>query len=231
MIKYSKSVIYDFICAVFCLFSLIIKGILNLTFSNNLGKMRKPTTIIIESLPSLRTSDLKHWDTISNQHVSGKNNSLGHLKLTYELTREGLYLDYCLNGFNREQWIEILIEPSNLGIGEVWYFRCPVTEKKCRKLVFWRGAFIHQSAIENHFYRQQTESAPKRTSMKWIRRYHEYQSLLKHQKSPYYKRTYAGNSTRLAVRATKALHRYAAALNNEKEVWMWIKGTRNTEKK
>lgn len=184
--------------------------------------MRKPTTTIIESLPSLRTSDLKHWDNISNQCIAGKNNALLPLKFTYELTREGLYLDYCLNGFSIEQFIEILIEPSNLGIGEVWYFRCPITEKKCRKLVFWQGEFIHQSAIENHFYRAQTESAPERSSKKWIRRYKKYEDLTKQQMQKHYKPTYAGNHTRLAVRATQALHRYAIAIQNQEEVYAWF---------
>lgn len=183
--------------------------------------MRKGTTTIIEYLPSLRTSDLKLWDTISNQWIPGKDNCLIPFRVTYELTREGLFLGYLLNGSQIEQFIEIQIEPSNLGIGEVWYFLCPYTGKKCRKLVFWQGKFVHQSSIGNHYYRAQTESAPERSSKKWIRRYKRYEELTKQQMRAYYKPMYAGNHTQLAVRTTHAMYKYAIALQNQEEVYAW----------
>jgi len=38
--------------------------------------------------------------------------------------------------------------PSNLGKGEVWYFVCPCTRKKCRILYLWGNStvFAHRSA-------------------------------------------------------------------------------------
>lgn len=184
--------------------------------------MRKQSTIIIEYLPSLRTSDLKNWDTISNRCVPGKDNSLVRYRLTYELTREVLILEYRINGKAKEQYIDLSFEPSNLGVGEVWYFICPQTEKRCRKLVLWNGKFIHQSCIQNLYYKQQTESNTERVSFKWIRKHRKYLELVKKQEQKYYKPMYAGYDTRLAVRATQALHRYAVAISNEKEVWAWF---------
>lgn len=184
--------------------------------------MRKSTTTIIEYLPSLRTSDLKEWNTISNRCVPGKDNSLVRYRLTYELTREVLILEYRINGIAREQYIDLCFEPSNLGVGLVWYFICPQTEKRCRKLVLWNGKFIHQSCIQNLYYKQQTESNTERASFKWIRKHRKYLELVKKQEQKYYKPMYAGYDTRLAVRATQALHRYAVAISNEKEVWAWF---------
>ncbi|EAZ83046.1 hypothetical protein [Algoriphagus machipongonensis] len=184
--------------------------------------MHKSDTFIVEQFPSLRTSDLKEWDTISNICVLGKNNSLLPYRVRYELTKDGLFLDYYIHGIPKEQFIEIIFETSNLGIGETWYFLCPVTNKKCRKLVLSQGKFIHQSTIKGIHYIQQTESTPKRKSMKWIRRYKKYQELEKRQRQKYYKPTYGGNLSRLAIRATQALHRYASAMQNEKEVWAWF---------
>lgn len=185
--------------------------------------MRKQSTIIIEHLPSLRTSDLKNWDTISNLCVPGKDNCLTRYQLTYELTRETLILGYYVNGGHREQFIDLCFEPSNLGTGEVWYFICPQTEKKCRKLVLWNGKFIHQSNIQNLYYKQQTESITERVSFKWIRKQRKYLELVKKQEQKYYKPMYGGYDTRLAVRATQALHRYAIAISNENEVWAWFR--------
>jgi len=88
--------------------------------------------------------------------------------------------------------------------------------------VLWQGRFLHQSSIENSFYRQQTESVPERSSKKWIRKYKRYEDLSKQQMQKHYKPTYAGNYTKLAVRATQALHRYALALNNESEAFAWF---------
>ncbi len=185
--------------------------------------MSKRTTIVIDSFSSLRTSDLKHWDTISNQWIAGKNNSLCHLRVTYELTREGLFLGYTYNESRLDQFIEIQIEPSNLGFGEVWYFLCPVSGRKCRKLVLWKGKFVHQSCIENHFYKQQTESTPERNSFNWIRKYKKHLELEKKQREKHYKPTYAGKHTKLDVRAMQALLRYASALSNENKVNAWFK--------
>lgn len=181
--------------------------------------MRKETTIIIELLPSLRTSDLKEWNTISNRLVPGKDNCLVSYRITYELTREVLIINYQLNGIRKEQYIDLHFEPSNLGRGDVWFFSCPQTGKKCRKLVLWHGRFVHQSVIQHSYYKQQTESRPDRISNKWIRKYHKYQELLKKQEKKYYKPMYAGKYTKLAVRATAALHRYAIAVQNAEEVW------------
>jgi hypothetical protein len=185
--------------------------------------MRNRDTIIVEYLPSLRTSDMKDWDTISNQRLLGKGSRLLSYQVSYELTKHGLFLSFNLGGRSKEQEIEIIIEPSNLGVGEVWYMQCPLTQKKCRKLVLWDGQFVHQSVINNLHYEQQTESSPERSSKKWIRRYNEYQGLQKQQMSKHYKPAYAGRSTKKAVQATRALHRYAIAIQNEKEVNAWFK--------
>jgi hypothetical protein len=181
--------------------------------------MRNRDTIIVEYLPSLRTSDMKDWDTVSNQRLLGKDRRLLSYLVSYELTKHGLFLSYSLEGRSKEQVIDVLIEPSNLGVGEVWYMQCPLTQKKCRKLVLWNGQFVHQSVIDNLHYEQQTESNSERMSKKWIRRFTEYQRLLKEQMSAHYKSTYAGRSTKKAIQATRALHRYAAAINNQAEVY------------
>ena len=41
------------------------------------------------------------------------------------------------------------------------------------------------------------------------------------QERPYYKPTYSGMRTKLAIKAETALFRYASAICNEEEVWAW----------
>jgi hypothetical protein len=185
--------------------------------------MHKSHIIIAEYLPSLRTSDLVNWNTVSNQTVSGKHGNLLPYDLKYELTEEGLIINYCVRDQQKTQHIEIVLEPSNLGVGNVWFMICPYTDKKARKLVLWNGCFVHQSYISNLHYRRQTENALQRTSFKWIRRMQEYQGIEKRQRQPYYKSTYNGKSTYLAIKARRALERSAMAINNQEEVWAWRK--------
>jgi hypothetical protein len=185
--------------------------------------MHKSHITIVENLPSLRSSDLINWNTISNQAVSGKYGNLLPHGLKYELAEEGLTINYWIRGELKTQHIEILLEPSNLGIGNVWFMICPFTDKKARKLVLWNGYFVHQSYIPNLHYKRQTENALQRTSLKWIRRMLEYQDIEKRQRQAYYKPTYNGKSTYLATKARRALERSAMAVDNQEEVWAWRK--------
>ncbi|MCK8493572.1 hypothetical protein M0L20_17025 [Spirosoma sp. RP8] len=51
--------------------------------------------------------------------------------------------------------IDLLIAPSNLGKGKVFYFVCPVTAKRCRKLYLVDGWFVFRYALEDTYYEKQ----------------------------------------------------------------------------
>lgn len=54
--------------------------------------------------------------------------------------------------------VELVPIPSNLGRGVVWYFLCPATGKRCRKLYLVGGYFYHRSAFKGCLYEKQTFS-------------------------------------------------------------------------
>lgn len=48
--------------------------------------------------------------------------------------------------------------PSNLGIGDIWYFQCPATGKHCRILNSIGGYFLHREAFRDVYYESQNRS-------------------------------------------------------------------------
>lgn len=69
-----------------------------------------------------------------------------------------IYLSYRYNGEDVEYPIYIDSVPSNLGKGNVLYFICPNTQKRCRFLYFRKGYFAHREAFKGGMYKSQTKS-------------------------------------------------------------------------
>ena len=71
-----------------------------------------------------------------------------------------LTLHYWLSGEEIEQQISMIAHPSNLGVGrgQVWYFICPHSGNKCRKLYRVGRYFYSRAALSEAIYQSQAES-------------------------------------------------------------------------
>lgn len=69
-----------------------------------------------------------------------------------------LILEYNFNKEPVKLHIKIISQKSNLGKGLVWYFICPVTQKKCRILYQVDKYFLHRDNLSNAMYSSQTKS-------------------------------------------------------------------------
>jgi hypothetical protein len=80
-----------------------------------------------------------------------------------------IYVDVCADSPSMEliyefggepvhQTISLTPVPSNLGTGVTWYFTCPVTGKRARKLFFINGQSVHRDAHKGSMYFSQTLS-------------------------------------------------------------------------
>ncbi len=67
-------------------------------------------------------------------------------------------LNYKCNGNSIDYRVELISIPSNLGKGAVWFFVCPHTGKRCRKLYLVGEKFLHREAFKNCMYMKQTLS-------------------------------------------------------------------------
>src|SRR5687768_1248105 len=112
----------------------------------------------------------KHGYLKPNQNQSGtitwsrNGNKTGSIsiRVTTQPLSPYLELDYKVNETPVNYQVQLVAAPSNLGKGFVWFFRCPRTEKRCRKLYLVQTYFYHRSAFRGCMYDIQTQSKKSR---------------------------------------------------------------------
>ena len=126
--------------------------------------------------------------------------------LIYVNTIEEPYieLEYEYDNETRNYIIQLVSISSNLGLGEVWYFLCPETNKRCRKLYFINGYFHHREAFEGCMYGCQTKSKSYRDSI--IKTFSKSSKCLKEVTKKYFKQSYAGKPTRRYLKLMKKVN-------------------------
>jgi hypothetical protein len=106
--------------------------------------------------------------------------------------------------------------PSNIRTGVVWYFLCPHTSMRCRKLYFIEGKFLHRKALKGYIYKSQTYSKRGKKLSKLfavLNAERVYEQL----RSKYFKSTYAGKYTKryskVMCRLNESKHLSAVEVN------------------
>jgi hypothetical protein len=77
-----------------------------------------------------------------------------------------LELNYKTNDKPISYRVRLVSVPSNIGKGVVWFFICPNTGKRCRKLYMIDTYFLHRSAFQGAMYEKQTYSQNARQKIK-----------------------------------------------------------------
>ena len=85
---------------------------------------------------------------------------------------------------------------SNLGIGRIPFFVCPISGRRCRKLYLVQGKLVSASAIQGAMYECQTRSKKYRILLPLFDRPFKLERLRKQIQSPYFKPKYRNNPTR-----------------------------------
>jgi hypothetical protein len=131
--------------------------------------MPKPYTFpkIIDEMRTVSISVLKKNGYLNpNQSQSGtvswscNGNSTGSISIIVNTHSHPAYieLNYNCNGTPIKYRVKIISVPSNLGKGVVWFFICPHTGKRCRKLYLADTYFLHREAFGGCFYSKQVQS-------------------------------------------------------------------------
>lgn len=91
---------------------------------------------------------------------SSNGNKTGSISITTDTMSENPFieLDYTCNKEPIKYRVQLVSVPSNLRKGAVWYFICPNTRKRCRKLYLVSTYFLHREAFQGCMYEKQTES-------------------------------------------------------------------------
>ena len=118
------------------------------------------------------------------------------IRLNTQSTQPYIELDYKSNDKPRKYKVRLVSIPSNLGIGKIWYFLCPITHKRCRKLYLVGGYFLHREAFKGCMYESQIQSKKYRQLEKTFGAYFSSDKLYSQLYKKHFKKTYAGKPTK-----------------------------------
>lgn len=101
--------------------------------------------------------------------------------------------------------VQLVSIPSNLGNGLIWYFICPHTGIRCRKLHFARSYFLHRSAFTGSFYEKQVWSKKDRALDKTMGVFLRSDNVKELIYSKHFKQTYNGKPTKKFMKLLKEI--------------------------
>ena len=128
--------------------------------------------MFIDCLPRIRVSDLKELFRVSATTDEGVKVegcfTIGgtHYSVTHSRSWNYLHFHFKNQQGDRGMLVKLHREQSNLGVGEILFFLCPYTGRKCRKLYLGGNVAARRYAF-SHCYSYQNQSRQER-SLKWI---------------------------------------------------------------
>lgn len=165
-------------------------------------------TLFDEAL-QVSISKLKGWGYLQPEIIksgtltwSRNGNKVGSISIssnTY-LPQPYIELDYNFRNEPRKYKVYLTTTPSNLGKGLIWYFICPNTGKRCRKLYSIGGYFLHREAFKGCLYEKQTQSKFARKLDKTLGAVFGIEKLNEQLYKKHFKQTYAGKPTKRYLR-------------------------------
>ena len=123
-------------------------------------------------------------------------------------------MSYVYREHEKNYRIMLVSVPSNLGFGLVWYFVCPRTGKRCRKLYLVHGYFFHRSAFEGCYYEKQILSKKVRPQYNCFENEYKIESAYKSLYSKNFKTQYRGVPTKALLKLERDIRRAQSVLKN-----------------
>lgn len=137
---------------------------------------------------------------------SGRQNSIDIIANT-ESSHPFVELNYKYGGDPRHYKVYLETVPSNLGKGEIWYFRCPKTHKRCRKLYSVNGYFLHREAFKGSMYEKQTHSKKWREIEKVYGAFFDSDKLYSELYSKNFRKFYKGKPTKRYLKLLRKIEK------------------------
>jgi len=145
---------------------------------------------------------------------SRNGNPTGSISIVVNTHSEQPYieLDYKYRDEPRNYKVRLVSKPSNLGKGLIWYFLCPQTNKRCRKLYSIGGYFLHREAFSGCMYKTQTQSKKYRQLDKTFGAYFKIDNLYSELYKKNFKKYYAGKPTKRYLRIMEQIQTEAESV-------------------
>jgi hypothetical protein len=169
--------------------------------------MPKPYTFptLYNEALQIHISKLKGWGYLDPEQIksgtinwSRNGNPIGNISIKVNTQSEQPYieLDYKYRDEPRNYKVYLTSTPSNLNRGEIWYFLCPQTKKRCRKLYLIGGYFLHREAFNGCMYETQIKSKKQREIFKIIDHFSNLNNLYDEMYKKNFKKSYARKPTK-----------------------------------
>ena len=169
--------------------------------------MPKPHTFptLYNEALQIHISKLKGWGYLDPKQIksgtlnwSSNGNPTGSISIQVNTHIEQPYieLDYKYRDEPRNYKVYLTSTPSNLNRGEIWYFICPQTKKRCRKLYSIGGYFLHREAFNGCMYETQTQSKYVRQQLGLMKRLFLDDEIYEEITKKHFKKSYAGKPTK-----------------------------------
>lgn len=180
--------------------------------------MPKPHTFptLYNEALQISISKLKGWGYLNPEQIksgtlnwSRNGNPTGSISIRANTHSKQPYveLDYKYRDEPRNYKVYLTSTPSNLNKGEIWYFICPQTKKRCRKLYSIGGYFLHREAFNGCMYETQIQSKRYRLLDKTLGAYFKSEELYEELYKKNFKKTYAGKPTKRYLRIMEQIQK------------------------
>lgn len=180
--------------------------------------MPKPHTFptLYNKALQIHISKLKGWGYLDPEQIksgtlnwSRNGNPTGSISIQVNTKSEQPYieLDYKYRDEPRNYKVYLTSTLSNLNRGVIWYFICPQTTKRCRKLYSIGGYFLHREAFNGCMYETQPQSKKYRQLDKTLGAYFKSDNLYSELYKKNFKKTYAGKPTKKYLRIMEQIQK------------------------
>lgn len=159
--------------------------------------------VILDDLVSISTSSLSGAGMFKESGGTGiikiKMGNRVQMRIAFKISLS-LHSPYILfliefNGYTIDFFVNLVKTPSNLGVGYIYYFVCPVSNKRCKKLFLFNNRLMGRNSIDG-CYKSQTYSKKDRDIHKFIENYYLDDEIWKEIYSKYFKTYYKGIPTK-----------------------------------
>ena len=173
--------------------------------------MPKPHTFptLYNETLQIHISKLKGWGYLDSEQIkkgtlnwSRNGNPAGSISIQVNTNNEQPYLilDYKFREDPRNYKVYLTSTPSNLNKGKIWYFICPQTKKRCRKLYSIGGYFLHREAFNGCMYESQTKTKKWREMENLYGSYFDCEKYYEEIHQKHFKKFYKGKPTKRYLR-------------------------------
>lgn len=180
--------------------------------------MPKPQTFptLYNEALQISISKLKEFEYLNPEQIKSgtltwnrNGNKTGGISIRVNTHSEQPYieLDYKYRDESRNYKVRLVSLPSNLGKGLIWYFLCPQTKKRCRKLYSIDGYFLHRKAFSGCMYESQIQSKKNLQMDKTFMAYFKADELYRQLNQKHFKKSYKGKPTKRYLRIIKEIQK------------------------